>query len=96
MTKEEERMIENYYEAGYMVRIEVQGYVDSEVHSIMPNEHGGLSYDSEMFDDEPLSGVHISMVSILKPIFEVCTDDRPVAEGEPGYYEIRKVNEEDV
>ena len=88
-------MVETYFEAGYMVKIDAQGFVDSEVHSIMPDEAGELCYDSEVFDEMPLSQVHISMVSILKPIFEVETDDRPVAEGEPGYYEIRKVNGED-
>jgi len=96
MTKEEAIMVENYYESGYMIKIDANGYVDSEVHCIMPNESGELCYDSEVFSEMPLSQVHISSVSILKPIFEVSTSDRPTTEGEPGYYEIRKVDGEDV
>jgi hypothetical protein len=96
MTIKEAKMIERYFDAGYMVKIDSGGYVDSEVTSIMEDKYGKLVYSSEVYDDRPLSEIHISTVSILKPLHEVCTDDRPAIEGEPGYYEVTKVNGEDV
>ncbi|RLF43960.1 MAG: hypothetical protein DRN17_05345 [Thermoplasmata archaeon] len=94
MTKEEAKLIEAYYESGHIVLAET-GYVDSYVQAIY-EEKGMLVFDTETYSGMPLMDLYMSQFIIAVPVFEVSEDDKVSYVGDPGYYNINKVNGEDV
>ena len=91
MTNQEAKMVERYFDEGYLIIIEDTSYVDSPVQSVFTNDDGELVYDSETFYERPLSEVDISAVIIAKPIKTLVVGAKVDPAGEPGEYCIEEV-----
>ena len=95
MTTGEAKQVERYFEAGYMVKIGGTGFVDSEVQDLF-EDNEELVYNSETFDERPLSEVEMYDVSILMPLYSIATG-KPIAEiGDQDEYELKIVDGKEV
>jgi len=68
MTTKHAKLIEMYFDAGHIIKIDDSGYVDSEVQGIYENDDGIMVYDSEVFSERPLSEVRLDNVIVANPI----------------------------
>ncbi len=94
MTNEEAKLIEEYYESGHIVLVET-GYVDSYIQAIY-EENEVLVFDTETYSSMPLMDLYVHQFIIAKPVFEISKDDKVPYVGDPGYYNVNKVNGENV
>ena len=96
MTDAQARMVEAYFDAGYIVLIGGTGYVDSPVTGVYDDDVNGIVYDSETFSSRPLSEVYISDVAIAMPLYSVETGVVIDEVGDNYGYEIKVVDGEEV